>query len=200
MSENTARKIRWASPLPPALLRRLYEADASGLPDEELCDEVGMRLYLRCRTFGLVGRREVECPACGSVFRVSRDGASECPNPACRWQTTGDEYARSLRNYNAHTGRAVAAYERFERQYPRARSYREKMLLIDELIHSFHVEEKTERPVKSIASKLLEGNKKQVVRFLDELSGLDPGRKQAWREAMAQTIDRRIVEPGSSDE
>jgi len=181
-------------------LRRLYDSDASGLQDEELCDDVGMRLYLRCRTFVLVRRREVECPVCGSVFRVLREGTIRCPAQECGWQTTATEYARSLKDYNAHTGRAVAAYERFELQYPRARSYREKMLLIDELIHSFHVDEKTQRPVKSIASKLLEGNKKQVVRFLDDLSGIEPERKDAWREAMAETIDRRIVDGRRTDE
>jgi hypothetical protein len=137
---------------------------------------------------------------CGSVFPVSRDGAHRCPKPKCEWQTTPETYAQSLRNYNAHTGRAIAAYEGFERRYPRARSYREKMLLIDELIHSFHVDEKTQRPVKSVASKLLEGNKKQVVRFLDELSAMEPERKHEWRETMAKTIDRRIVERDEADE
>jgi hypothetical protein len=200
MSDSRERKIRWAPPVPPVLLRRLYESDAAGLPDEDLCDDVGMRLFLRCRTFGLVGRREVECPVCGSVFPVSQDGARRCPNPKCEWQTTPEAYAESLRNYNAHTGRAIAAYQRFEHRYPRARSYREKMLLIDELVHSFHVDEKTQRPVKSIASKLLEGNKKQVVRFLDELSAMEPERKHEWRETMAKTIDRRIVERDEADE
>ncbi len=47
-------KIRWAPPLPPALLKRLYDADARGLQDMELCDEAGMYLYTRCHTFYLV--------------------------------------------------------------------------------------------------------------------------------------------------
>ena len=35
------------------------------------------------------------------------------------------------------------------------------------VVHVFHIDEKTELPVKSVASKLFEGNKKAVVKFLD---------------------------------
>ncbi len=33
----------------PALLQRLYESDAAGFQDMDLCDEVGVRLYVRKR-------------------------------------------------------------------------------------------------------------------------------------------------------
>ena len=62
----------------------------------------------------------------------------------------------------------------FHTAYSRAKTYGEKIILIDQLIHSFHVHEKTGKLTKSIASKLLEGNKKAFVRFLNELSGISP--------------------------
>lgn len=68
--------------------------------------------------------------------------------------------------------------------------------MIDELIHSFHLEEATRAPVKSVASKLLEGNKTEVVRFLDRLSATDPDGKERWRRTLSQTIHARVV--GSS--
>ena len=71
------------------------------------------------------------------------------------------------------------------------------MLLIDQLIHSFHINEKAGGPTKSIASKLFEGNKKDVVRFLDRLSARDPVEKEQWRRKVETTIDRRIVRPDS---
>ena len=188
-------KIRWAPPLRPERLKRLYDSDATGIPDEELCDEVGISLYARCCTFAHVHRDEVECPVCGSVFNVSHHGATLCPQTNCGWRTTWPIYEQSLRNYNAQTGCAVAAYLRFHSSYPNARTYKQKILLIDQLIHSFHVSEKTGRPSKSIASKLLEGNKKQVVRFLNNLSALHPEDKEKWRRTMEGTIDRRIVCP-----
>ena len=55
-------KIRWAPRLRPELLKRLYESDAKGLQDLALCDEVGIDLFERCRTFYLTTRSEVECP------------------------------------------------------------------------------------------------------------------------------------------
>jgi hypothetical protein len=85
------------------------------------------------------------------------------------------------------------AFLSFLGRYPKARTYRDKMLLIDQLIHSFHVDEKTSAPTKSVASKLLEGNKKAVVQFLDDLSARDPHEKQAWRLTVARTIDRHVL-------
>ena len=187
-------KIRWAPRLQPQLLQRLYQADAAGLVDLELCEDVGLRLYERCRTFVLVSRGEVECPSCGALFAVSPAGNSTCPNEGCGWLTTKAAYDESVRNHYANTGNAVKAYFSFYQAYPRAGTYQEKIVLIDQLIHSFHIEEKTGAQTKSIASKLLEGNKKEVVRFLDRLSARSPEQKEEWRQAVSKTIDGRILE------
>jgi hypothetical protein len=189
-------RIRWAKRLRPALLARLYESDARGLRDLELCEEVGSILLARCETFRLVARGEVACPRCGAEFAVARGGESRCPTARCGWQTGHAEYAQSIRNHYAATGRALAAYEVFRRRWPAARGYAEQILLIDQLIHAFHVDVKSGRPVKSVASKLLEGNKKEVVRFLDALSAVDADTKAAWRRRTAGTIDGRLLEPG----
>lgn len=189
-------KIHWAPRLRPQLLKQLYESDAKGIQDLELCDEVGMILYMRCRTYLLVQRHEVECPLCHTVFQVAGQGdgygpsETHCPNEDCTWSTTRATYSQSIRNHYALPGRAMDAFQTFYERFPLARTYRAKMLLIDQLIHQFHIDEKTGGAVKSIASRLFEGNKKDVVRFLDELSALDPGEKQAWRRTVATTIDR----------
>lgn len=199
VDSNAPAKIRWAPRLRPQLLKRLYESDAQGFRDVELCDEVGMTLFMRCRTYVLVLRHEVECPLCHTVFQVAGQNdwydRSEihCPNKGCTWFTTRATYRQSIHNHYASPGRAIAAYESFYERYPHARTYRQKMLLIDQLIHQFHIDEKTGDAVKSIASRLFEGNKKDVVRFLDDLSARDPGRKQAWRCTLAKTIDRHIL-------
>jgi len=196
-ARQDSEKIRWAQRLPPPLLKRLYESDARGFRDLELCEEVGSYLYGRCATFQLVARGEVECPRCGTALRVAREGTSRCPNAGCAWHTTYALYRQSIRDHYAATGRAIAAYETFRRRWPSAHSYPDKILLIDQLIHSFHVDEKTGVPVKSVASKLLEGNKKDVVRFLDELSALDPAAKAEWRRTTATTIDARELKSRS---
>lgn len=201
MDANSPAKIRWAPRLRPQLLKRLYESDAQGFRDMELCDEVGMTLFMRCRTYILVLRHEVECPLCHTVFQVAGQAdwhdqsQTHCPNRGCTWFTTRATYRQSIHNHHASPGRAIAAYESFYERYPRACTYKHKMLLIDQLIHQFHIDEKTGGAVKSVASRLFEGNKKDVVRFLDELSALDPDAKRAWRRTMASTIDRHMVDP-----
>lgn len=197
--KDTSR-IRWAPRLPPRLLERLYHADAKGLRDEELCDEIGLRLHARCETFVRVQRGEVECPACGAAFPVAPRGASPCPSRGCGWSTTARAYRESVRNHYAHPGRAIEAFAAFHRRYPAARSYAEKILLIDELIHAFHVDEATGAPAKSVASKLLEGGKTEVVRFLDRLSAADPAVKTRWRESVSGTLHRRLVAREPPDE
>lgn len=193
MTRATEARIRWAPRLQPRLLERLYEADARGFEDLELCDEVGFALHARCETFELVRSSRVRCPRCQTVFEVAREGASSCTAAGCGFRTSFDAYWRSVQNHYAFPGRAGDAFESFYRQYPAARSYRQKIVLIDQLIHSFHVDEKRGAPVKSVASKLLEGNKKDVVRFLDQLSARDPGVKADWRRAAATTIDARVL-------
>jgi len=193
MSAETATpKIRWAPRLRPALLKRLYELDAQGIHDTDLCDEVGTTLFARCQTYVLVSRCEVQCPRCGTAFAILDDGVNSCPEDTCGWTTTPTDYRESVKNYQAWPGRATDAFRAYYDRYPHARTYRERILLIDELVHRFHVSEAGD-PVKSVASKLFEGNKKAVVQSLDELSALDPQEKERWRRSVSQTIDRRIV-------
>ena len=183
-------KIRWAPRLRPELLERLYRSDSLGFQDEVLCDEVGLRLYTRCRTFALVIQNEVECPRCGSIYYVVQQGDNVCPEHDCGWTTTWSIYWESIANHYAQPGRAEAAFVKFYHQYLEANTYSTKILLIDELIHSFHMDEKLGTPTKSVASKLLEGNKKEVISFLDHLLARNSLEKNNWRQVVATTIDK----------
>lgn len=170
------------------------------MQDTDLCEQVGTRLYARCRTFFLVSNHQVECPLCREVFGVSAGGTTHCPGKSCSWSTTERLYRESLRNHYANTGRAVEAFSKFHRRYPAAKTYADKILLIDELIHSFHIDEAKQLPVKSVASKLIEGNKLEVVKFLDRLSARDPAEKERWRRTTSQTIHGRVVGSVPDDE
>lgn len=189
-------RIRWAPRLPPRLLERLYQADAGGLRDTELCEEVGVRLFARCRAFVLVSEWEVECPACRGVFAVARQGRSLCPTTGCAFLTDPTAYRTSLQNHYVYPGRAMDAFRRFFRGYPKTKTYADKILMIDELIHAFHIDEATGTPVKSLASKLLEGNKNEAVQLLDRLSAVDASTKERWRETVAGTIHGRLFGEG----
>jgi len=187
-------RIRWAPRIEQSLIKRLYEADASGVPDLSLCDEAGVGLYLRCQAIIRVHRRQVECPDCGTVFELSRpeqNATVPCPGAGCAWQTSRTEYAASWSKKRIWCGKALEAFEEYHDQYPRARTYREKILLIDRLIHRFHWDLKAGMPNRSAANNLLEGSHDQVVAFLDRLSGIDPSVTSAWHETARKMMERR---------
>jgi hypothetical protein len=63
-----AAEVHWPSRVTKERLRRVYASEASGLLDEELLDEVGITLYLRCRAildvFSALHSGLVRCPRC----------------------------------------------------------------------------------------------------------------------------------------
>ena len=174
--------IRWAKKVASHHLRRLYEADAAGLPDEELVDEVGLGLYDRCVSILEVTaavRGRAKCHRCGGIIlhQVGRDEELVCER--CGWRTTRTAYRKSYKGKQLFGGAAIKAFEEFVKRYPGARTYSEKMLLIDALIHEFHwnlirgfAEPQATRPA---AANLIEcAGLQEVVAFLDELSGRGP--------------------------
>lgn len=173
------RPIRWAPKVPIPQIRRLYQADATGLRDEELVDEVGWGLYARCVSILEVteaARGRAKCHGCGGIIlhRAGRDEVLRCES--CGWEASWATYRRSYRAKQIFGGAALEAFAEFQRRYPAARTYPEKMLLVDRLIHEFHwnlvrgmTEPEATRPA---AANLIEcRGLREVVAFLDELSG-----------------------------
>ena len=85
-SANGTEEIRWSPRLPKHKLRRLYEQDALGITDEELLEEVGWGLYMRCRDILAIQRaeREVRCARCDArqvdtyIPRLTKDETRCC--------------------------------------------------------------------------------------------------------------------------
>jgi len=191
-------KISWSPKIRQSRIRRLYQNDALGAVDEVLVEEVGLALLDRCRSIWLVTRREVECPRCGAAFPLCEPdswnplpGIQTCPTPGCGWQTTAEEWHKSWRHRELLGTAAMDAIETYLDVYPRAGKTEERMLSIDQLIHSFHISLQTGRINRSFANNLIEGSHDQVVEFLDRLSARPGGTdKDRWRadiEKMHQT-------------
>jgi hypothetical protein len=186
--------IRWAPKLRPEKLQRLYETDARGIQDEELIDEVGYTLYSRCEsiltvTEAFAGR--LKCPGCG--FVIVREPGTGGPEariccPECAWETTWREYHQTWQHRQLWGGNAVPVFQEFVRRFPTATSPREKMILIDQLIHGYHHDLRRRTDNRPAAANLIEGSLQQVIEFLDRLtygSASTPrlGEAQAvWRE------------------
>jgi hypothetical protein len=192
--DQKAERIKWSPRIRPVLIKRLYESDALGFQDYELCNEVGVRLFLRCQTIVMVSRDEVACPRCGTTFTINssaKEDVTVCPEKDCGWHTTRLEYHQSWSKKRIWGANALPALEEFFTKFSPALAYKEKMVLIDRLIHSFHWGLKEHLPARSVANNLIEGDHDQVVEFLDELSGLDKEHNASWRETMQQMMRRR---------
>jgi ribosomal protein L37AE/L43A len=186
--------IRWARKVASHHLRRLYESDAAGLPDEELVDEVGLGLYDRCVSILEVTaavRGRAKCHGCGHVIlhQVGRDEVMRCER--CGWTTTWTAYRKSYKGKQLFGGAAIKAFEEFVKRYPGARTYSEKILLIDALIHEFPWNlirrEEAPRATRPAAANLIEFEKlRDALAFLDYLAGTRPDR---IREAPAEGTD-----------
>ena len=182
--ERAPERIRWAPKVRPDKIRRVYEQDARGIADDELIDDVGLALHARCRSIALVNAGQVACPRCGEVFKVTRtyrertrgepsadpSEVARCPAPGCGWHTSVGQWGESWRHRELHAGWGLPPLQEFYERYPSARTPRERMLLIDRLLHQFHTNLKRGLQGRPVAVNLIEGNIRQVRALLDALT------------------------------
>jgi hypothetical protein len=178
-------EIRWGPRVPRAKIRRLYESDAAGIYDEELIDDVGITLLVRCRSILEIyeaRRGRVRCHRCarGGVRTMierqrpargdPRDELIRCP--VCGWELTWGDYAKSFQRKQLNPGGAVSSFRRYVADYRQARTPRAKMLAIDRLIHEFHysLRAQPDLPTRPVAANLIEGRLSVIEPFLDELT------------------------------
>ena len=192
---SDAGQIRWARRVPPHKIRRLYLLDAKGIVDEELIDEVGYAMYARCESIRTVTEAHAgraKCPSCGEIVRHhwKKDEPLDCE---CGWSVTWGEYLKSYQGKQLHGGAAFPAFVEFHEHWPDARAPRDKLLLIDKLIHALHVN--MPRPeilfARPAAVNLIEGKMREISALLDELAYADlstPGFSQT-REKWQKTVD-----------
>ena len=192
-------KIYWAPKIRQAKVRQLYLNDALGTVDEILIEDVGLSLLDRCHSIRLATQREVECPRCSATFSLCEPGSWKmlpgvqcCPTPGCGWETTAEQWHQSWANKDLLGAAAVQAVETYIHDYPQSRTAKERMICIDQLIHSFHISLRTGKAGRSFANNLIEGSHDQVVEFLDRLSATPAGvDKQQWRAEVNNMYKRR---------
>jgi predicted RNA-binding Zn-ribbon protein involved in translation (DUF1610 family) len=192
---------RWAPKISQVKVRRLYELDSQGIIDVDLINEVGWALWERCDsilTVTTAHHGHVPCPACGAVIERQNpwttDETVECPK--CDWHIPWTMYHRSYRGKQLFGANAVEIFEAYHKTFPLAQKANERMLLIDQLIHAFHVSlQSIGRPV---AANLIEGSLAEVIHFLDRLTsgeesvaGIGDSRTK-WRQTFATVEWARI--------
>jgi hypothetical protein len=165
-------------------IRQLYEKDAQGIYDEDLIHEVGYGLLARCESFITANRAregELPCPECGQSVR--REEMLRCP---CGWALPWVDYFKTIQHKQLSGAEPVLKqFREYVEAFPSARTLREKMLLIDRLIHGFHWYCKTSAPTRPVAVNLIEGRMRDVVAFLDRLNYGEkstPGTRETYAE------------------
>jgi hypothetical protein len=192
-------KITWSPKLHTAKIWQLYQNDARGTVDEDLVNDVGFGLLQRCRSIWLVTQRQVECPRCGVAYKLHEKGVwklqpgpQPCPTPGCGWETTAEEWHASWRHRDLLGTAALPAMETYLHDYPQARTTKQRMLCIDQLIHSFHISLRTGKVSRSFANNLIEGTHEQVVELLDRLFAKTDGvDKELWQAEIDAMFSRR---------
>jgi hypothetical protein len=185
----------WAPRVPQELIRRLYETDARGIHDERLIDEVGYGLLCRCESIILAtegARGRVTCPRCRATiqhrFNQERNVDLECGT--CGWTMNWWSWKKSYQRKQLAAGGMDGFVREYLRDFPKAGTPRDKMMLIDRLIHRWHWE-MTNKPTRPGAVNLIEGRIRDVTAFLDGITYSDkstPGlqtNRQGWRNRKA---------------
>ena len=188
--------LTWSKKVPQALISQLYRQSESGICDDELVDEAGWALYARCDsiisvTYGFEKKR-LPCPNCGVEIPLL-DGAFNC---RCGFRVTWEEFRSSYKNKQLYAANAIQSFLTYRRDFPKEKTYGEKLICIDVLIHSFHIRSSFEQDLaaanpedESVAinrptgANLLEGSLSEVILFLDRLSAIEgfSQEKERWR-------------------
>jgi hypothetical protein len=217
--KNDRAEIEWAHRVKLTKIRVLYLNDAQGMRDEDLIDEVGIGLLLRCQsimefTEAVEGR--VKCMRCARTRNTTilerrtmePDELLKCP--VCSWQIRWRVYLAESNKAKGQliAGHARAAFINYLKVYPNCRTPQEKMLAIDRLIHEFHWElgrnGKSPQAMRTACVNLLDGTATEVLALLDSLAyDADPAsemktEREVWR---SQKVIARVISkkgPGQS--
>jgi hypothetical protein len=163
----------WAPRLSKVQIQRLYQSCGRDLLDEELVDDVGFSLYSRCISMLKVSeaiRGKPPCPVCETTAQLDQESIPfvRCAN--CGWMCPWDQYQKTYQRKGLSAGGLEPFVKDFVHRFPATHSHRERMLLIDRLIHRFHWESDDVDDGRPGATSLIEGKMKDVMAFLDRLS------------------------------
>jgi len=171
-SETKQDRPTWAGRVPRKKIALLYKKDAQGIVDDDLIEDVGIAFLSRIESIMKVGEAlsgRAHCPHCDFVIHHNLDKDESLKCESCNWELPWGEYHKSFRGKQLAAAGIQAFCKDFRRDYSRAKSAKEKMILIDTLIHRYHweVEGRLSRPG---ANNLIGGKPDEVIDFLNSLT------------------------------
>ena len=200
--------IKWSKKVPQRLISNLYNQSVLGICDDELVNEVGFALYVRCEsiisaTYGFE-KKCLICLNCGKEIPLIEKIFS-CP---CGFYATWDDFKKSYKGKHLHAANALPIFIDYINNFPKAKTYNQKLICIDILIHSFHIkmsyyktldsydpEDENVELNRPTAANLIEGSLTEVILFLDKLSGIEEysQEKKRWRSIVERANGGKIL-------
>jgi len=178
-------RFHWAERVSHRDVQRLYESDAQGMLDEELLDKVHYAIHARvCDMFEVREAQQfgrVKCRHCGAPIPQPYQMGSRNKNnilkcDKCGWQVTCGEFYDSYTGKSMLPGSVVDMFETYLERFPKTQTPSDKMLLIDWLIHQFHIMQGVPRMPVSV--NVIQGTDDQVRELIETLAyglGNTPG-------------------------
>ena len=185
---------QWAGRVPKWKIARLYEDDGKGIPDEELIDDIAYSLLVRCESMIMAAeahRGHATCPVCSQIVEHNWDKKARLLCSGCGWTGQWEAYWRTFKGKRLKAGGLEPFCREYIKRLPPAETPRQKMLLVDWLIHRFHWEGRDGLPGRPGAVGLIGGTAREVDAFLDALTLDDSNHPQSQEEHQSWTDIRR---------
>jgi hypothetical protein len=182
-------KFHWAGKVSRRDIQRLYESDARGLLDEDLLNQVLVTIYVSVNDMFEVHQAQkqgrVKCRSCKAYLPQpyvmggpNKNNPLECAQ--CGWGTTCGEFYASYTGKDMLPGSRTELFQEFLERFPAAQSPQKKMLLLDWLIHAFHMQSGVSS--RLVAMNVIQGPRDQLIELLTQLAADEKGvaSKKAW--------------------
>ena len=190
-------RIAWAPRVRMSSIFVLYEKLAHGLRDEKLIDEIAYAFYLRCQSIIDVteaSQGKVRCQKCGSLIirkTHQKDELLRCEK--CDWNTDWQTFFKSYHRKQLTGGLGYQVFIDFVERYPKCSNVRDRLFLIDWIIHQCHVW--NSRATRPVAVNLIKGRMSQLIPFLENLPlAPDPVMQDTfnnWKKLMVESMSAR---------
>ena len=164
--------FKWPDLISHDKIIKLYLSDANRIYDEELVDDVGLYIYVRCKqareTRECISQNKIRCHNCGNILDINEINAAVC---ICGYAYTMSEYKKSFINNKMPSGNAVPVFDAFEKNWLTAKCYSEKMKLIDGIIHEVHYNMNNGMYGRIVGMQIIEGTSEEIKELILYLSG-----------------------------
>ena len=171
------RKFHWANRVSRRDIQRLYESQAKGMLDQELLDDIHYALYVRvsdmfevreAQQTGRVKCRDCHAPIAEPYRMGARNKGNVLKCGKCGWETTCGEFYESYTGKSLLPGSATDIFDEYLARFAKAETATDKMLLVDWLIHQFHVMQGV--PRMPVGDNVIEGTTEQVRELIETLA------------------------------